>query len=72
MLREKHDVFLGKKYIFTRVRGGGGKNIRFRPKYRPLQNTGLFPNPQALTLISLSGKKKLYHGKHIRTFTEMS
>jgi hypothetical protein len=33
MLRENHAVFLGKKYGFPR---GGGINIRFRPKYRPL------------------------------------
>jgi hypothetical protein len=33
MLRENHAVFLGKKYRFLR---GGGINIRFRPKYRPL------------------------------------
>jgi hypothetical protein len=32
-LRENHAVFLGKKYRFP---GGGGINIRFRPKYRPL------------------------------------
>ncbi len=35
MLRENHAVFLGKKYRFPR-RGGGGINIRFPPKYRPL------------------------------------
>jgi hypothetical protein len=35
MLRENHAVFLGKKYRFPR-RGGGGINISFRPKYRPL------------------------------------
>ncbi len=34
MLRENHAVFLGKKYRFPR--GGGGINIRFPPKYRPL------------------------------------
>jgi hypothetical protein len=34
-MRENHAVFLGKKYRFPRV-GGGGINIRFRPKYRPL------------------------------------
>ena len=34
MLRENHAVFLGKKYRFPG--GGGGINIRFRPKYRPL------------------------------------
>jgi hypothetical protein len=34
MLRENHAVFLGKKYRFPR--GGGGINIRFRPKYKPL------------------------------------
>jgi hypothetical protein len=34
MLRENHTVFWGKKYRFPR--GGGGINIRFRPKYRPL------------------------------------
>jgi hypothetical protein len=33
MLCENHVVFLGKKYRFPR---GGGINIRFRPKYRPL------------------------------------
>jgi hypothetical protein len=37
MLREKHAVFLGKKYRFPR--GGGGINIRFRPKYRPLRDS---------------------------------
>jgi hypothetical protein len=35
MLRENHAVFLGKKYRFPRG-GGGGINIRFRTKYRPL------------------------------------
>jgi hypothetical protein len=35
MLRENHAVFFGKKYRFPRG-GGGGINIRFRPKYRPL------------------------------------
>jgi hypothetical protein len=35
MLRENHAVFLGKKYSF-RGGGGGGINIRFRSKYRPL------------------------------------
>ncbi len=34
MLRKNHAVFVGKKYRFPR--GGGGINIRFRPKYRPL------------------------------------
>jgi hypothetical protein len=33
MLRENHTVFWGKNIDF---RGGGGINIRFRPKYRPL------------------------------------
>ena len=33
MLRENHAVFLGKNIDF---RGGGGINIHFRPKYRPL------------------------------------
>ncbi len=36
MLLENHAVFLGKKYRFPRG-GGGGINIRFRPKYRPLR-----------------------------------
>ncbi len=40
MLRENHAVFLGKKYRFLR---GGGINIRFRPKYRPLFAS--FPAP---------------------------
>ncbi len=34
MLRENHAVFLGKNIDFRG--GGGGINIRFRPKYRPL------------------------------------
>jgi hypothetical protein len=33
MLRENYSVFLGGKYRFLR---GGGINIGFRPKYRPL------------------------------------
>jgi hypothetical protein len=40
MLRENHAVFLGKKYRFPR--GGGGINIRFGPKYRPLGTVLLY------------------------------
>ncbi len=36
MLRENHAVILGKNINF---RGGGGINIRFRPKYRPLKKS---------------------------------
>jgi hypothetical protein len=35
MLHENHAVFWGKNIDF-RGGGGGGINIRFRPKYRPL------------------------------------
>ena len=34
MLRENHAVLVGKNIYFRG--GGGGINIRFRPKYRPL------------------------------------
>ena len=34
MLHENHAVFWGKNIDFRG--GGGGGNIRFRPKYRPL------------------------------------
>jgi hypothetical protein len=37
-LRENHAVFWGKNIDF---RGGGGINIRFRPKYRPLSKVKL-------------------------------
>jgi hypothetical protein len=54
MLRKNHTVFWGKKYRFPR--GGGGINIRFRPKYRPLLELQIKVEVQVFCLIVADSK----------------
>jgi hypothetical protein len=59
-LRENHAVFLGKKYRFPR---GGGINIRFRPKYRPLGMLENIPPSVRERLARLSRENKQLKAK---------